>query len=213
MKTLLFIHGGKVVDETPSQRLVLRLNWAIDYHNNNIEKEEIIFLISGRCGNVTEDYILTEAEIGKRYILQRIPDAIVIKEDISTETIGNYAFSKPLITSINPDKVIIITSDIMKKRIEFLANKLLGDSFNYEFHFIEDELSGNKNLLEREVKSIKMLQKLMKDIPDKDDEKTRNVLLYKTPYYFKGVIDDKAFFDQYWDGGFDDFIAKRALRH
>lgn len=206
MKTTLFINGGKVEQETPSQRFKLRLEWAIDYYRKHSETEDIIFLVSGRWGRVTDNFIKTEAEIGREIILQEIPKARVIKEDISVELIGNYAFSKPLIKALQSDKVIVITSDSLQKRVEYITKKIFADDFAYEYQFLQDEMSDNQVLLDKDAQALTLFKKLFAEVEDGDDKTFREILLYKTPYYFKGIIDDKSFFDTYWEGGFDNYL-------
>ena len=213
MTTVLFIHGGKVTDETPSQRFALRLDKAIEYYQAHRTTEEIIFLISGRWGRVTDDFMFTEAEVGKRYLLARLPEAKVLKEDISVEIVGNYAFSKPLIAHVGADKVVVYTSEVLDKRVRYLVKRIFADAFSCTFDLIEDELSGNTVLQDKEVNAMKLLEKLFADVSDGDDAGFREKILYSTPWYFKGVIDDKTFFDTYWEGGFEHYLHGIATRN
>lgn len=213
MRTLLFINGGKVEREAPSQRFRLRLDWAINYYREHHKTEDIVFLVSGRWGNVTDTFSLTEAEVGKRYILHELPEASVIKEDISVELVGNYAFSKPLIKALTPDKVIICTSDVLRKRVEYITQRIFSDEFSYEYNFLQDELSGNEVLLAKDLQALALFKKLFADVREGDDSGIRNILLYKTPYYFKRIIDDKTFFDTYWEGGFENYLNGIRLRN
>jgi hypothetical protein len=213
MKTILFINGGKVENETPSQRFRLRLEWAIKYFRQNHETQDITFFISGRWGRVTDNFLMTEAEVGKQFILRELPDAKIIKEDISVELIGNYAFSKPLIKASRPDKVIVITSDVLRKRVEHITKRIFAEDFVYEYHFIQDELSDNTALLNKDIKAVALFDKLFSEVSDGDDQSVREILLYKTPYYFKGIIDDKAFFETYWEGGFESYIEGISIRN
>ncbi|HEX6462732.1 MAG TPA: ElyC/SanA/YdcF family protein [Candidatus Saccharimonadales bacterium] len=213
MKTILFINGGKVEKELPSQRFRLRLEWAIEYFRQNHKTQDITFFISGRWGRVTENFLMTEAEVGKQFILQELPDAKVIKEDISVELIGNYAFSKPLIKALTPDNVIIITSDILKKRVKHITKRVFAEEFAYEYHFIQDELSGNAALLEKDAKALNFFRKLFSEVSSGNDHAVREILFYKTPYYFKGIVDDKAFFETYWEGGFASYIEGITIRN
>jgi hypothetical protein len=206
MTTVLLIPGGKSVDEKPIARFLLSLNAAIDYYLSNKSKDNIIFLVSGRWVSVTETFSITEAEIGKRFIHESIPNAEVVKEDISVELIGNYAFSKPLICGLKPDKVIVFTSELLHKRSILIAKRIFADSFPYEIQIITNAQSDNAILVDKEKQAMKLFRKLFINALDGDDAAFREILLYSTPYYFKGVIDDKSFFDAYWGGGFDNFI-------
>lgn len=212
MRTILFVHGGKLHGDEPASRLALRLEWAIAYYRRHHEREDIIFFVSGRTGNVANQYALTEAEAGKRYILRQLPDVRVVKEDISVETAGNYAFSKPLVTALRPDSVVIIMSGVLKDKVTFLARTIWADAVRYRFELLDDELSGVRAIVERERKAFALTQALLSGVRAGDDAAVRDILLYRTPYYFKGVIDDKAFFDANWDGGYADFLTGLAVR-
>lgn len=213
MKTVLFIHGGKSENEKPIAHFLLRLNEAIDYYSKNKADEDIIFLVSGRWTSVTEEFSLTEAEIGKRYILEAIPSARVIKEDISVELIGNYAFSKPLIAALNPDKVVIFTSELLYERNSLIAKRILSNSIKYELPIITNNLSENAILADKESQAMSLFSNLFANIADGDDSAFRDKLLYSTPYYFKNIIKDSDFFDKYWNGGFNNYKNALAERN
>lgn len=213
MKTVIFILGGKTDGDVPRERFALRLDWALRYHREHRGSEDITFLVSGRCGNVNDGTSITEAEVGKRHIVQSIPNARVIKEDISVDMIGNFAFSKPLIRALNPDQVIITTSSLFADRVRYLADKVFSRAFHYTFQGIDDELTGDEALIKKETYALKLLRKLIEGVDDGDDAAIREILLYKTPYYFKCAIDDKTFFDTYWEGGFDHFLSGLRVRN
>lgn len=212
MRTVLMIHGGKVTEAVPSNRFAQRLNWAIDYYQQHHATEDVVFLITGRYSSATANYPLTEAEVGKRCILEQLPHARVVKEDVSLETIGNYAFSKPIILGLKADKIILLTSEVMKTRVEFIAKKVFADAFDYTFHLIKDELSTDQSLKDREADALTMAKRILDQVPDGNDAAARDMLLYHTPYYFKGIINDRAFFEKYWPRGYADFTAKRSIR-
>lgn len=213
MKTVLFVHGGKVVDDAPTAHFLLRLKAALEYYHARHNHEDIVFFVSGRWTNVIDNFPISEAEVGKQYILQAVPEATVMKEDISGELIGNYAFSKPLIAALQPDSVVIFTSDLLQPRTQLIMERIFAHTFPYSFHFIHDELSANPIMTEREVDATGLFKNLFKDVADGDDVVFREKLLYETPYYFKGIIDEKSFFDTYWRGGFERFLNSRAVRH
>lgn len=196
----------------PAYHFLLRLKVAVDYYQQNHSSEDIAFLVTGRWTSTTESFELTEAEAGKRFILDKIPGAVVIKEDISVELIGNYAFSKPLIGALGPDKVIIFTAEFMHDRNKQIASKIFADSFSYEFRVITKDLSDNEQMVEKERQASILFRNLFGEVRDGDDSAVRDKLLYETPYYFKGTVDDKQFFDTYWEGGYDVFLGSRAVR-
>lgn len=213
MKTVLFVHGGKVAGEAPAAHFLQRLEAAAEYYRQHQGEEDIIFLVSGRWTSVTETFTLTEAEIGKRWILGHYPAASVIKEDISVELIGNIAFSKPLIGALQADQTVIFTSDHVLPRLRAITQKILADDCNYELVTITHDLSDNVDIVEREARATQLFEVLFTGIAPGDDVAIRDRLLYSTPYYFKGIIDDKVFFDQYWQGGFEHHAKSRALRN
>lgn len=210
MKTLIFIHGGKVLDNAPTAHFLLRLQAAVKYYDQRQDGEEILFLVSGRWTSVTESFPETEAEVGKRWLLDYVRDAHVIKEDISVELIGNFAFSKPLIRALAPDRVIIPTSTVLKQRITVIADRIFAEDIPYALDYITDDLSDNVLMLERETLATDLFAALFDGIKRGDDAAFRDRLLYKTPYYFKSIVDDKTFFDTYWRGGFEHYLNGRA---
>lgn len=209
MEKVIFIPTASVYQNKPSSWLKDRLESAIDYYQKNTE-DVIYFVVSGRWCNVTDSYEMTESEVAKNYLLSNgINPKIILKEDIAVETGGNFAFSKPIIASLDPQTVVIINSEVNKERTMFFTNKIFGPAWNYKFIFLSDEFSKNERAQRKEPKALAMFKSLFEHISDGDDEGARNVLLYKTPFYYKNMIDDETFFNQYWPGGFQDFTEKR----
>lgn len=130
----------------------------------------------------------------------------------SVELIGNYAFSKPLIAALAPDAVIIFTSEVNKPRNEVIAKRVFAGDLPYEFNVITGEHSDNEVLVAKERDATTLFEAVFEHVEDGDDAAFRTTLLYKTPYYFKGIIDDKDFFDTYWQGGFENYISAREAR-
>lgn len=212
MKTILFIHGGIVIDQAPAAHFLLRLQAALSYYEQYSHEQDIIFFVSGRWTNATDDFAVSEAEAGKRWVKERLPDAEVITEDISVELIGNFAFSAPLLVALGPDVVIVFTSQLLLPRTCLITRRVFAQAFAYEVQAITSDLSTNNILAEREECASQLFINAFKDVSDGDDAAFRNTLLYSTPYYFKGLIDDKLFFDTYWSGGFEHFLNSRAVR-
>lgn len=213
MKTVLFVLGGKVINNKPDGHYALRINAAIEYYEGHSSTEEIYFVVSGRWTNVTDAFALTEAEVGRRFILSHIPEAVVYKEDISVELIGNYAFSKPLIEAIKPDSVIVFTSNLLLKRNRTIGQRIFADHTLFKYEVITDELSDNEVLVAKEESAVKLFNNLFVGVKDGDDAKFRDILLYSTPYYFKGIVDDKDYFDSYWDGGYERYLNALNVRN
>jgi uncharacterized SAM-binding protein YcdF (DUF218 family) len=211
VRTVLFIHGGKVLNGEPTAHFLVRTRSALAYYDAHHASEDIIFLVAGRWLSVTETFPLTEAEIGKQYILKALPEAVVIKEDISVDLIGNYAFSKPLIASLAPDKTIGFTTELLRDRTELILKKVFGAGRLPEINYLADEVTYRPNNAEREAQAASLFKNLFADVKDGDDAAVRETLLYSTPYYFKNLIDDKTFFDRYWSGGYDSYLRSRTF--
>lgn len=208
MRVVLFIPTAAVEGEKTSAWFADRLDAAIQEYRAHAN-DECVFVVAGRWKNVTDTYLFTEAEIGRRYILAVLPQAKVIKEETSVETGGNFAFSKPIIKKLAPDKVCIFNSRVNAARIEFFAQKIFGKEFIIEFRYVDDIFSQNERAQRKEPKALSMFQKLFSDVRDGDDATAREILLQRTPFYHKGTIVDREFFEHYWPGGYDDFLEKR----
>lgn len=208
MRKVIFIPTAAVYDNQPSEWLRQRLDNAIGYVNNDPDVVGIV--VSGRWSNATDLFEKTEAEVAKTYLIENgIDPSLILKEDLAVETGGNFAFSKPIIKCLSPDLVIIITSRVLEQRTRLFAKRIFGPDWEYEFIFCNDELSKNERAIHKEPKATAMFTKLLKNIKDGDDSGARDIFLYQTPFYYKGMIVDKEFFDEYWPGGFNDFIDKR----
>lgn len=60
--------------------------------------------------------------------------------------------------------------------------------------------------------TIKLIQNLLGNIQNGDACEVIKVLLYKTPYYFKGIVDDAEYFNKYWEGGYQDYLDFRKAK-
>ncbi len=208
MKITLFIPTASVEKDQPTPWLKMRLDAAITQYNQ-LPLDTCSFVVAGRWNNVTESFTVNEAEVCKRYILSQLPDAHVLKEDISVETGGGFAFAKPIIASLSPDKVIIFNAKVNEERIRFFADKIFDPAWEKSFVFVDDTFSQNPRAQQKEPKALAMFSKLFEHVPNGDDRAIREILLYQTPFYFKGLINDEDFFNMYWPGGFTDFLEKR----
>lgn len=208
MNIVLFIPTASVDGDKPTPWLKQRLDAAVDYALSHTS-DQYSFIPAGRWNNVLEQYPINEAEVCKRYILSRIPEARIYKEDISVDTAGGYAFAKPLIAALKPDKVIVFNSTVLTERNKFLAKKIFDPAWQIEFVFVFDIYSQNPRAQAKEPKALAMFQKIFAHVKDGDDQSIREILLYKTPFYYRDIINDKEFFNANWPGGFADFVEKR----
>ena len=208
MKITVFIPTASVEVDKPTVWYQQLLDAGVKYYQEH-SNDQVNFVISGRWNNVIDHFLITEAEVGQNYILTKIPKVQILKEDLAVETGGNFAFSKPFIDFLAPDLVVIVNSKAKEERSKYFAKKIFGQKYQYEFLMVEDTFSENPRAMAKEPKAIGMFKRLFDNIEDGDDKTAREILLYKTPFYYRGMMDDKKFFHEYWDGGFVDFKEKR----
>ncbi len=118
----VIVLGAGLKGDKPTLVLQERLNYTIDYLNNNTDA---IAVVSGGQG-VGE--VITEAEGMKRYLIEHgISENRIIKEEKSTSTYENMIFSKKVYEETigkKLDKVMIITNDFHMLRSKHLARRV-----------------------------------------------------------------------------------------
>jgi uncharacterized SAM-binding protein YcdF (DUF218 family) len=118
----IVILGAGLRGETPSLTLYQRLNASLDLIN--MHKDVKVILSGGQGPGET----ISEAEAMHRYLIsQGIPSDRLIKEDKSTNTLENLAFTKNIIRSIddrNNITITIVTSNFHLFRSQFLAQRV-----------------------------------------------------------------------------------------
>ena len=112
-KDFLIILGcGLRKDGTPSPLLRGRIDRALDFAKKQKAQtgKDLIFVTSGGQG---PDELVSESAAMKRYLMEQgIPEARIIEEDRSTNTLENMKFSKENIWAVNPDgKVAFATTN------------------------------------------------------------------------------------------------------
>ena len=112
-KDFLIILGcGLRKDGTPSPLLRGRIDRALDFAKKQKAQtgKDLIFVTSGGQG---PDELVSESAAMKRYLMEQgIPEARIIEEDRSTNTLENMKFSKEKIWAVNPDgKVAFATTN------------------------------------------------------------------------------------------------------
>ena len=121
---IVIILGAGLYGETPSKVLVSRLDAALEY---SLDKEAMpIIIVSGGQGS---GETISEAEAMSRYLRQRgISEASIWKEDASTSTLENLAFSFSLIDEMDMEeknlKIAIVTNEFHLYRSKHIASTL-----------------------------------------------------------------------------------------
>ena len=112
--------GAAVHGKTPSRTLRYRLKKAVDYHKQN---PDAIIIVSGGQG-AQED--ISEAEAMKIYLIENgVASDKIIKEDKSTSTTENFAFSKEILdkTFDNDYDVAFVTNEYHILRASLCAKR------------------------------------------------------------------------------------------
>ena len=116
----VIVLGCRVYGERPSRMMVARLEAALDYLEENSDSACIL------SGGQGADEDISEAECMYRYLVEKgiSPDRLY-KEDKSTSTRENLAFSKEIIEreGLNPD-VAIATNEFHEYRAQRIAGTL-----------------------------------------------------------------------------------------
>ena len=112
-KDFLIILGcGLRKDGTPTPLLRGRIDRALAFYRRQKAEtgKELIFVTSGGQGS---NEVVSESASMKRYLMEQgIPEAQIVEEDRSTDTLENMKFSKEKIREIDPDgKVAFATTN------------------------------------------------------------------------------------------------------
>lgn len=111
--------GAGLYGETPSPTLHYRLNTALEYIR---QYPDVKVVVSGGQG---PDELITEAEAMKRFLLKHgVREEQIIKEDKSTNTMENLAFTRKVINDPKEKlKILIVTSEFHMFRSKMLARR------------------------------------------------------------------------------------------
>jgi hypothetical protein len=207
-RIVLFVPTAKTEAGRPSPWLERRLNRAAEYyhtHRSNVAGT----VVSGRWSDCVSTFDETEASIARRYLLQKQPGMPVELEQFAVETGGNFAFSKPIIARLRPDEVVVFNSDVYGHRAKYFARQLFEPNWHVSFELVRDELAKNARAVQKEPKALAMYRSLFDRLDRGDDAAARRVLLEETPFYDRRQVDNEAFFNARWPGGFSDYKVKR----
>ncbi|MDE7063363.1 MAG: YdcF family protein [Lachnospiraceae bacterium] len=116
----VIVLGAKVQGERPSLILQERLDAAYDYLQKN---QQSVCILSGGMGS---DENISEAECMYQYLIDKgIDSKRLYKEDQSTTTQENLAFSKDLIQQYSLDStIVIVTNEFHEYRAVAIASSL-----------------------------------------------------------------------------------------
>lgn len=127
------------------------------------------------------------------YLIERgIPEGAIFKEGDSKDTISNLYYLKKNV--LGPHKfrnLLVITADFRKARIEFLCQKILGDTYHVTFETVEPDPN---EAYAHESDTLIQQQKFLASMRDGDDR----------------YLDGRFFGDPYYDAVSDRLVHRDA---
>jgi uncharacterized SAM-binding protein YcdF (DUF218 family) len=129
-KKVLIILGTPYKKRLKKPRPLLKAR--LDYAIGQLQEEEYVkvFLCGGHTQKYRNKQLPSEAEIMKQYLLQQgISRRMIVKEQQSTNTIGNLAYVKRIIQKYGYKDLTIITNEIFTERVRYLGERIFGKSY------------------------------------------------------------------------------------
>lgn len=118
----IIVLGARLYGEEPSPSLLLRLEAATDYLNENPSTTAVL------SGGQGENETIPEAEAMRRFLMDKgIPSERLIIESISSNTLENLKYSFSIIDELDSSEdkiVVIISSEYHIFRAKMLAKRL-----------------------------------------------------------------------------------------
>jgi uncharacterized SAM-binding protein YcdF (DUF218 family) len=159
-----------------------RLDAAIELYRNNLCSK---LIMTGGLSN--KNWGMTEAEGMRRYAIQKgVGKEDILKEEASTDTIGNAYFLKQRILKPNKWKnLAVVTSDFHLERSKIIFKKVLGK--NYRINFIGTKAFSipmffyTRLGLEKEF--IELTKIFFKGIEDGNDDQIKKLIKRLHPLY------------------------------
>ncbi len=159
-----------------------RLDTAISLYSNSPESKLIM------CGGLSNSKLkITEAEAMKQYAVSRgIEKRDIIKEDTSTDTIGNAFFIKQRI--LKPNKwrnIALVTSGYHLRRAKIIFKKVMGKGYRIKFIGVRafDAHSIFYKILGIENDFTELTHAFFKNIKDGDDKQIKKLIKRIHPLY------------------------------
>lgn len=184
MKFDTIIIFGVILDNNGriSNILRSRLDVGINLYKGGTASKMIMV---GGLSNVKAK--ITEAEAMKKYTLKKgVNKNDILKEEKSTDTIGNIFFVKQNI--LKPKrwkKLIVVTSDFHMERVKYLLKKILGNG--YKIRFVKSKAFSIPILIYRwlgyEKDFISLTKAFFKNIRNGNDKKIKEIIDKIHPLY------------------------------
>lgn len=162
-----------------------RVRKAVELYNNKLAPR---IIMSGAWSFHSEhNPTISEATSMKKYAIELgVPEASVIEESESKDTIGNVYYTKKNICIPQGFRdIIVVASDEHMPRIEYLFRKIYGS--DYILTFTESERVLSDSDYEKEVahenKSMKITKQLLDPITDGDHQELWSLVVSQHPAY------------------------------
>ena len=163
---------------------------AVKLYNQSISNR--IIFSGGLSYKATFNSSKSEAQAMKDFCIDLgVPEANIIIEEKSKDTLGNAYFTKvDILKPLDFKRIAILRGpNHSEDRINYIFNKVLGPDYN--IHIIKrSEYRPEEN--ERERKSLVVLKSWFDDVKDGDDENIYKIILKKHPAYSSDPLTAEA---------------------
>lgn len=159
-----------VLGSSNANHLKSRLDETINTYNKFTNIYDVRIILSGgltdREDNLAE---LTEADVMEAYLLDNVDGLMVdhlhadihtiIKEGMSKDTIENIKYCNKILTKLDYDEVMIITSDFHINRTKIIVDQIIGPN-NFTYISAPTECSTKQyiTLIQNEIQCIDAMQ-------------------------------------------------------
>lgn len=186
MKDVIIILAGGIEPDGSLPKIPkLRTAKGIELFSSGVAPK---IIMSGNYGFWLEKQpVRPEAEAMKEYAISLdVPEDVVLKEDISKDTIGNAYFCKTKFLEPNNWKnIVVVTSEYHMPRTRYIFEKVLGSDYKIEFVPVDSRLNPEDLAakIDKENKTTEFLKKWFDSIKTGDTEAIRNLMYTKHPGY------------------------------
>lgn len=184
---IIILGGGIEPDGSLPEIPKLRINKGVELFKNGTAPR---IIVSGNYGFWLEkEPVRAEADAMKEYAIGLdVPGDLILKEDVSKDTIGNAYFCR--LNYLEPNnwhKVIVVTSEYHLPRTKYIFEKVLGNEYEIEFVPVDSKLSPEKLTIQtnKESKTTEFLRKWFDEIKSGDMNAIKELMYTKHPGYAK----------------------------
>jgi uncharacterized SAM-binding protein YcdF (DUF218 family) len=181
---VVVLGGGVNADGTLPEVAVTRMRRALEQYRAGVAPR---LILSGRCGLSSPPGPLTEAAAMAAWArAQGVPDAALLLEEESRDTVGNAYFTRELYLEPNGwRRIRVVTSDFHLSRAAWVFRKVLGT--DYDFAFVS-AFSGfsPRELIVRALEECKLqifLNEWLEAVQEGDEHAIDRLIEHEHPAY------------------------------